>query len=238
MLKWGSSELLSPVFRRGYTEVLNLLSWNPDGQVDSIPKEVFDFLVRNRDLSHSYEVTQDNADEMMYTRLSWGGFLVAEMLYRYFWCTEEDREEYDKLAAMNEKRILMFIQMRVDGYIKQCEKNGTPFQRMELSELKEWPKACAQALTVLNWLPAADRKGYVRGRIPKEYIWLLEMFRMKGYKYDFILEKCEDEDMVREKEPLEDKAVEILADITYRYWREFQFSPEELALKLPMITWE
>ena len=61
---------------------------------------------------------------------------------------------------------------------------------------------------------------------------------MKGYKYDFLLEKCEDEDMVRAKEPLEDKAVEILADISYRYWRELQFSPEELALKLPMIIWE
>lgn len=238
MLKWGSDELLSPVFRRGYTEVLNLWPWQPDDQNDCIPKEIIDFLIRNRDLSHSYEVTSDNVDEMMYTRLSWGGFLIVEMFYRYFWCTEEEREDYDRNAAMNEKRILMYIQIRIDEYIKLCEKNGAPFRRMELSEMKEWPVACAQALEVISWLPAAERKGYVRGRIPKEYIWLLEMFRMKGYKYDFMLEKCEDDDMVREREPLEDKAVEILADISYRYWREFQFSPEELELKLTMISLE
>lgn len=242
MKKWGDSIYLQPEYRRGYVEVLKALEVIGEEGTKNIPKDVMDFIQQNQDPEYEFEV-QDIQNPLK--GMTYEGFKVMEMIIRYFWDIEGGRQGYDQSVADSQRARLIntqeYVQKRIDDYIKHdyCRKDDKDptdhrplvFRGIPPARLKEYPKGCTEVLAVLKTLIP----NYVE-RIPKTYIWVMEMSKEKGYQYSFKLEEYDDRFF--EENPLSGEALEILADISYRYWRGFQVPREEIPVNLYLIEYE
>ena len=241
MKKWGDSIYLQPEYRRGYVEVLKVLEAIGEEGTKNIPKDLMDFIQQNQDTDYEFEV-QDIQNPL--SGMTYEGFKVMEMIIRYFWDIEGGRQGYDQDVIDSTRKTLIkkqaYIQERIDDYVKYSYRRrdkkilsgnkSLVFRGIPPARLKEYPEGCAQVLEVLKVLIP----NYVE-RIPKPYIWSMEMLKSKKYQYTFALE--ENDGRIYEENPLSDEALEILADISYRFWRGYQVSPEDIPVKLHMIEY-
>lgn len=243
MKKWGDSIYLQPEYRRGYVEVLKALEVIGEEGTKNIPKNVMDFIQQNQDPNYEFEV-RDIQNPL--SGMTYEGFKVMEMIIRYFWDIEGGRQGYDQDLIDSTRKTLIkkqeYIQRRIDDYLKYdycCQFEGyffgdgtlPVFEGISPAKLREYPKGCTEVLAVLQTLIP----NYVE-RIPKKYIWVMEMSKSKGYQYTFKLEEYDDR--LYEENFLSNEALEILADISYRFWRGYQVSPEDIPVKLHMIEYE
>ena len=242
MKKWGDSIYLQPEYRRGYVEVVKALEAIGEEGTKNIPKDLMDFIQQNQDPDYEFEV-QDIQNPL--SGMTYEGFKVMEMIIRYFWDIKGGRQGYDQDVIDSTRKTLIkkqeYIQGRIDDYVKYSYRHrdekmlsghkSLVFRGIPPARLKEYPEGCAQVLEVLKVLIP----NYVE-RIPKPYLWSMEMLKSKKYQYTFTL--VEDDGRFYEENPLSNEALEILADISYRFWRGYQVSPEDIPVKLHMIEYE
>ncbi len=93
--------MLVSQYREALVEVLEILKHAKKEDVDKIPKNLLLFFKRNA--SPTYKFTFDENKELKDLNLKDETKGLLAMIYRSYWCTPEERSEYDKLLIHNQK---------------------------------------------------------------------------------------------------------------------------------------
>lgn len=88
-------------YREALVEVLEILKHARKKDLDRIPKNLLLFFERNA--SPTYKFTFDENKELKDLKLKDETKGLLAMIYRSYWCTPEERAEYDKLLIQNQK---------------------------------------------------------------------------------------------------------------------------------------
>lgn len=93
--------MLVSEYREALVEVLEILKHTRKKDRDKIPKTLLLFFERNA--SPTYKFTFDENKELKDLNLKNETKGLLAMIYRSYWCTPEERAEYDKLLIQNQK---------------------------------------------------------------------------------------------------------------------------------------
>lgn len=88
-------------YREALVEVLEILKYASPKDRNKIPKNLLLFFQRNA--SPTYKFTFDTTKELKDLNLKPETKGLLSMIYRNYWCTPEERLEYDKLLNNNQK---------------------------------------------------------------------------------------------------------------------------------------
>lgn len=92
---------VSEEYKIATTEVLSILEYLPQNEVDKIPNKFKEFLKENS-LS-AYKPSFDYFQGLDKIELKYKTKLLLAMIYRNYICSEEERLEYDKILYQNEE---------------------------------------------------------------------------------------------------------------------------------------
>lgn len=93
--------MLSVAYREALVELLEILKYTDQNYVNKIPKQLLKFFKENA--STTYKFTMDESKEIKDLKLKKETKGLLSMVYRNYWCTPEERAEYDKLLLNNQK---------------------------------------------------------------------------------------------------------------------------------------
>jgi len=82
-------------YRRGITELLEILKNNDQEYTDKIPEKLLNFLEKNA--SKDYKIEFDKDKELKDLNLQKETKAFLSMLFLYYWCDEKDREDFLKI---------------------------------------------------------------------------------------------------------------------------------------------
>lgn len=88
-------------YREALVEVLEIIKYASPKDRNKIPKNLLLFFQRNA--SPTYKFTFDTTKELKDLNLKPETKGLLSMIYRNYWCTPEERLEYDKLLNNNQK---------------------------------------------------------------------------------------------------------------------------------------
>lgn len=98
---------VSEEYKIAATEVLSILEYLPQSEVDKIPNKFKEFLKENS-LS-SYKPIFDYSLGLDKIELKHKTKLLLTMIYRNYICSEEERLEYDKILYQNEEAYQKYL---------------------------------------------------------------------------------------------------------------------------------
>lgn len=87
--------MYSERYRRGITELLEILKNNDQEYTDKIPEKLLNFLEKNA--SKDYKIEFDKDKELKDLNLQKETKAFLSMLFLYYWCDEKDREDFLKI---------------------------------------------------------------------------------------------------------------------------------------------
>jgi len=94
--------IVSEEYSKAVVEVLNILERLPSKEVDKIPKKLLEFF--KKVALEDYKPQLDFSKNLNEIELMEKTKDILAMLYRNYWCSEEERKEYDILLNENEKK--------------------------------------------------------------------------------------------------------------------------------------
>ena len=94
--------MLNEGYREACTEVLDIFNHTEQELVDKVPKQLIELMKENA--SETYRPELDYSKEFNEMGLKQETLNFLAMIYRNYWCTEEERLEFDKLLSENEKK--------------------------------------------------------------------------------------------------------------------------------------
>ena len=94
--------IVSEEYSKAVVEVLNILERLPSNEVDKIPKKLLEFF--KKVALEDYKPQLDFSKNLNEIELMEKTKDILAMLYRNYWCSEEERKEYDILLNENEKK--------------------------------------------------------------------------------------------------------------------------------------
>ncbi|MCM1190604.1 MAG: hypothetical protein NC541_15085 [bacterium] len=93
---------LSEEFSKACVELMAILKLASREEMEKIPKKLLDFFEKNSD--PYYVFTPGKGQEIKDMELLKETKGLLAMIYRSYWCTEEQRREYDRLLAENDRK--------------------------------------------------------------------------------------------------------------------------------------
>ena len=85
-------------------EVNEILKYVPLEQKNKISKKFLNLLSENEDKTYNFEINPDN--EIKDGDLLYETELLLQVIYRNYWCSEEEKKEIDELLIENEKKYI------------------------------------------------------------------------------------------------------------------------------------
>lgn len=113
---------VSEEYKIAATEVLSILEYLPQSEVDKIPNKFKEFLKENS-LS-AYKPNFDYSLGLDKVELKHKTKLLLAMIYRNYICSEEERLEYDKILYKNEETYQKYLREKYnpDDIFKKADK--------------------------------------------------------------------------------------------------------------------
>lgn len=93
--------MLVSSYREALVEVLEILKYTDQSDLEKIPKKLILFFQKNA--SPTYKFTFDENKEIQDLNLKSETKGLLAMIYRNYWCSPEERVEYDKLLSQNQE---------------------------------------------------------------------------------------------------------------------------------------
>lgn len=127
---------VSEEYKIAATEVLSILEYLPQSEVDKIPNKFKEFLKENSISDYNpnfdYSLGLDKIELKHKTKL------LLAMIYLNYICSEEERLEYNKILYQNEETYQKYLREKYnpDDIFKK-EKNALIEEHMEIIEYKE-----------------------------------------------------------------------------------------------------
>lgn len=90
-------------YSEAFVEVLDILKHTEKEAVDKIPKKLIELFEKNA--SETYTANLDHSKEIADMNLKTETLSILSMIYRNYWCTPEEKIEYDKLLNENEAKF-------------------------------------------------------------------------------------------------------------------------------------
>ena len=116
--------MLSVEYKEALVEVLEVLNHTDADLVDKIPKKFMEFITNNASKTYHIELNTNQSLEELELKEKTKDILA--MLYRNFWCTAEQRNNYDKVLEENEEK-----------YQAQLREKYNPDKLFENKNIKE-----------------------------------------------------------------------------------------------------
>lgn len=112
---------VSEEYKIATTEVLSILEYLPQGEVDKIPNKFKEFLKENS-LS-AYKPNFDYSLGLDKIELKHKTKLLLAMIYKNYLCSEEERLEYNKILYQNEETYQKYLREKYnpDNFLKKQE---------------------------------------------------------------------------------------------------------------------
>lgn len=111
-------------YRNALVELNIILSMTSDDLVSKIPKNMRDFFKRNQ--SSDYEANIDTSLPINEQQLLPKTKSLMAMIYRYYFCNEVERKEYDEILSKNQQK-----------YDEEIKEKLDPFKNIEISKTQQ-----------------------------------------------------------------------------------------------------
>lgn len=98
---------VSEEYKIAATEVLSILGYLPQSEVDKIPNKFKEFLKENS--ISDYNPSFDYSFGLDKIELKHKTKLLLAMIYKNYLCSEEERLEYDKILCQNEETYQKYL---------------------------------------------------------------------------------------------------------------------------------
>lgn len=118
----STNDIVSKEYSKAVVEVLDILEILPRNEKEKIPKKLLLFF--EKVASKDYEPKLDFSQNLDKIELMEKTKDILAMLYRNYWCSEEEKKEYDILIIQNEKRYQEELNQKynVENLFKQHSK--------------------------------------------------------------------------------------------------------------------
>lgn len=97
-----NNDVISQEYSKAVVEILEILKKLPSREVNKIPKKLLDFF--SEVAAENYNPQLDFSQGLNKIELMEKTKDILAMLYRNYWCSQEEKKEYDILINENEKR--------------------------------------------------------------------------------------------------------------------------------------
>ena len=113
------------------TEVLDILEYLPQSEVDKIPNKFIEFLKENS--ISDYNPNFDYSLGLDKIELKYKTKLLLAMIYKNYICSEEERLEYNKILYQNEETYQKYLKEKYnpDNLFKKTEEQKSPKIQIE-----------------------------------------------------------------------------------------------------------
>lgn len=92
--------MLSQEYREAFTETLDILEHTNSEDVNKISSKFLNFIKENA--SKTYKPNLDHTKRIKDMQLKQKTIGILTIIYRNFWCTDEQRKEFDEKIGQNE----------------------------------------------------------------------------------------------------------------------------------------
>lgn len=143
---------VSEEYSKAVVEVLNILRKLPSSEINKIPKKLLKFFTEVA--SEDYKPQLDFSQELDKIELMEKTKDILAMLYRNYWCSEEERKEYDILINENEKRYQEELKQKysVENLFKQRLENREENKKYDLPAVIKKEKFYTKVLNFIKKL--------------------------------------------------------------------------------------
>lgn len=94
--------MITAEYAEAYAEIDEILGYLPEEYVSKIPLKLRDFFKKAKDNEYVSKIdpnkTLDNQDMKHTTKT------LLTIIYRNYWCTEQEKEELDRILAENDRK--------------------------------------------------------------------------------------------------------------------------------------
>ncbi|MBO5371594.1 MAG: hypothetical protein J6A75_02625 [Lachnospiraceae bacterium] len=218
-----SADTMSKEYREAFVDVWEILKNTEEELVNRIPQKALRFFYENGDLDYktSYKVGKGLKEQELSEKTK----DILAVIFRDFYCNDEERREYDEHLKHNERNYLQKLQNYLFKEITIFQAENS-IGKMHPDKLKEYPIGCAETLVILDKI----MKNYA-DRVSDTYKKILGLFAKKEYKFSFTWQ-------VGQKISLHRETLEILSDIHERYWQGFTVPFKDIAVEMEIIDWK
>lgn len=124
-------------YREAIVEVLDLLNHTEDELIEKIPKKLIEFWQKNA--SDTYKVNIDYTKKLNQINLKPKTKALIAMIYRNYWCTPEERKEYDQILVENENAFQQAAREKYDPdkMFDKPEENFVPRNKFNNNRLNK-----------------------------------------------------------------------------------------------------
>jgi len=117
--------MLEPRYRNAFKEVDEILKYTDIDLVNKIPKKFIDFLREN--MNNNYEFNVQEGLHLNKQKLSEEANNILALIYRDYWATEEEKEEFRKKdeeeRKLNEEKLEHIFDRKDNEPIKEKKNN-------------------------------------------------------------------------------------------------------------------
>ena len=93
--------MVSIEYSEALVEVLKVLENTDSDLASKIPKKFMEFMKSNASKTYQIELNNKDLNELKLQEKSKD---ILAMIYRNYWCTQEERQDYDKILEENEEK--------------------------------------------------------------------------------------------------------------------------------------
>lgn len=114
-----NSTIVSDEYCKATKEVLKILEILPTEKVNKVPKKLLEFFEEVADKDYIPDL--DCSNNLSKLKLMKKTTNILAMLYRNYWCSEEEKVQFDKLLIENEKKYqeMLHEKYNVDNLFSQ-----------------------------------------------------------------------------------------------------------------------
>lgn len=121
--------MTSIAYREAYSEVLDILNHTRREDVDKIPMEFMEYLKENASKTYTPQLNHELKIKDM--KLKSKTKAILAIIYRKFWCSEEQKKEFDKKLKENEIRK---HQETLENHSKNIFKTEVGFKELKAND--------------------------------------------------------------------------------------------------------